>query len=120
MAVAAVSQQLLSFSTSTQTRATATPKPWFPNSTSLFVSLKKSHASFISFSSSSTSQSPETNAETAESCVNLGLSLFSKGRVCTYILFTISIFAFYILDFNYGFVISGLLIFCPTIMLIHI
>lgn len=87
MAVAAVSQQLLSFSTSTQTRATATPKPWFPNSTSLFVSPKKSHASFISFSSSSTSQSPETNAETAESCVNLGLSLFSKGRVCTYTIY---------------------------------
>ncbi|KAJ0111851.1 hypothetical protein Patl1_01029 [Pistacia atlantica] len=82
MAVAALSQQLLCFSTSTKTRTTTTAKPWFPNSTALFNSLKKSHASFISSSSSSsTSPSSETNAETAESCVNLGLSLFSNGRV---------------------------------------
>ncbi|XP_031280551.1 protein LOW PSII ACCUMULATION 1, chloroplastic [Pistacia vera] len=85
MAVAALSQQLLCFSTSTKTRTTTTAKPWFPNSTTLFNSLKKTHASFISSSSSSssssTSPSSETNAETAESCVNLGLSLFSNGRV---------------------------------------
>ncbi|KAF5762865.1 putative tetratricopeptide-like helical domain superfamily, acetyltransferase A, auxiliary subunit [Helianthus annuus] len=31
--------------------------------------------------SSSTSPSPEVGSETAESCVNLGLTLFSKGRV---------------------------------------
>ncbi|KAM7527080.1 hypothetical protein LguiB_030490 [Lonicera macranthoides] len=35
----------------------------------------------ICFSSSSSSTPPEVSTETAESCVNSGLSLFSKGRV---------------------------------------
>ncbi|KAA0044367.1 hypothetical protein IC582_017511 [Cucumis melo] len=37
------------------------------------------HLSILSCSS--TSQSPEANLQSAESCVNLGLQLFSKGRV---------------------------------------
>ncbi|XP_076892259.1 protein LOW PSII ACCUMULATION 1, chloroplastic [Bidens hawaiensis] len=51
-----------------------------------FNSTTKKHFIFsspisCSSSSSSTSPSPEVGSETAESCVNLGLSLFSKGRV---------------------------------------
>lgn len=41
---------------------------------------KKIQFPLISCSSSS-SQTPETETQTAESCVNLGLELFSKGRV---------------------------------------
>ncbi|KAL5795578.1 hypothetical protein ACOSQ2_000398 [Xanthoceras sorbifolium] len=79
MAVAALSQQLLCFSNSTATRARR--RPSHPNRAILLkTSQNKSHVSLV-FCSSSTSQSPEANAETAESCVNLGLSLFSKGRV---------------------------------------
>ncbi|KAH9730356.1 protein LOW PSII ACCUMULATION 1 [Citrus sinensis] len=87
MAVAAlVSQQPLCFSNSIATGRTR-HKPWLPTKTIILNPQKKAHlcpiscSSSSSSSSSSTSQSPETNAETAESCVNLGLSLFSKGRV---------------------------------------
>ncbi|KAH9786343.1 protein LOW PSII ACCUMULATION 1 [Citrus sinensis] len=82
MAVAAlVSQQPLCFSNSIATGRTR-HKPWLPTKTIILNPQKKAHLCPISCSSSSsTSQSPETNAETAESCVNLGLSLFSKGRV---------------------------------------
>ncbi|PWA92269.1 tetratricopeptide repeat (TPR)-containing protein [Artemisia annua] len=49
----------------------------------IFISPRKCQFSVICCSSSSTSsQSPEVGSgETAESCVNLGLTLFSKGRV---------------------------------------
>ncbi|KAF8387835.1 hypothetical protein HHK36_026496 [Tetracentron sinense] len=72
MAVAALAlqQQLVFFSK---------PKPWLPNRTHL-KSQKTAYLSLIHCSSSSPS-SPETKTETAEACVNLGLSLFSKGRV---------------------------------------
>ncbi|KAL9430753.1 hypothetical protein AB3S75_026031 [Citrus x aurantiifolia] len=85
MAVAAlVSLQPLCFSNSIATGRTR-HKPWLPTKTIILNPQKKAHLCPISCSSSSssssTSQSPETNAETAESCVNLGLSLFSKGRV---------------------------------------
>ncbi|KAL9435702.1 hypothetical protein AB3S75_021884 [Citrus x aurantiifolia] len=83
MAVAAlVSQQPLCFSNSIAIGRTR-HKPWLPTKTIILNPQKKAHLCPISCSSSSssTSQSPETNAETAESCVNLGLSLFSKGRV---------------------------------------
>ncbi|KAL8149078.1 protein LOW PSII ACCUMULATION 1, chloroplastic [Apium graveolens] len=43
------------------------------------LSLKRSL--FTCSSSSSPSSSPEVSSDTAESCVNLGLSLFSSGRV---------------------------------------
>lgn len=47
-----------------------------------FISPKRSHFSPISCSSStSPSPSPEVGSQTPESCVNLGLTLFSKGRV---------------------------------------
>ncbi|KAK6937402.1 Protein LOW PSII ACCUMULATION 1-like [Dillenia turbinata] len=52
------------------------PKAWLL-STPSFKPTKGVSLSFISCSS----PSPETNIQTAESCVNLGLSLFSKGRV---------------------------------------
>lgn len=61
-------------------------KPWLPRTTAPFIHFRfqknMTNLSFISFSSS-TSQSSEANTETAESCVNLGLQLFSKGRVCS-------------------------------------
>ncbi|KAJ9171842.1 hypothetical protein P3X46_015151 [Hevea brasiliensis] len=55
---------------------------WLLQKTSLLSTRKKACLSLTCCSSSSsTSQSAESNARTAESCVNLGLSLFSKGRV---------------------------------------
>ncbi|XP_022143430.1 protein LOW PSII ACCUMULATION 1, chloroplastic isoform X2 [Momordica charantia] len=58
-------------------KSRTTLRPRLPTSTFNFH--KNFHLS-IAFCSS-TSQSPEANVETAESCVNLGLQLFSKGRV---------------------------------------
>ncbi|OMO81896.1 Tetratricopeptide-like helical [Corchorus olitorius] len=80
MAVAALALnlQLVCFSNS---RTKAKSRPWFPKRAAFFNSQKKAHIFVVSCSSSSTSQSPEANTQTAESCVNLGLSLFSKGRV---------------------------------------
>ncbi|XP_021906792.1 protein LOW PSII ACCUMULATION 1, chloroplastic [Carica papaya] len=46
-----------------------------------FIFLVSCSSSSSSSSSSPTSQPPETETKTAESCVNLGLSLFSRGRV---------------------------------------
>lgn len=40
-----------------------------------------------SSSSSSSSSSPKADVQTAEACINLGLSLFSKGRVFYFLLF---------------------------------
>ncbi|KAH6826894.1 tetratricopeptide repeat protein [Perilla frutescens var. hirtella] len=42
---------------------------------------KTSHGQLANCSPSPSSTSPEVSAPTAESCVNLGLSLFAKGRV---------------------------------------
>ncbi|RWR73861.1 Tetratricopeptide repeat-containing domain-containing protein [Cinnamomum micranthum f. kanehirae] len=53
---------------------------WLPNTTHFTKSLKTRRIRLTSASSSS-SQSSETDTQTPESCVNLGLSLFSKGRV---------------------------------------
>nr|DAD33329.1 TPA_asm: hypothetical protein HUJ06_012180 [Nelumbo nucifera] len=60
------------------------PTTWLPNRTHL-KSQRIGRVSLVSCSSSSSSSSspsssPEATTETAESCVNLGLSLFSKGR----------------------------------------
>lgn len=41
---------------------------------------------------SSTSQSPEANLQSAESSINIGLELFSKGRVCVLFRFVFSCF----------------------------
>ncbi|GMJ09174.1 LOW PSII ACCUMULATION1 [Hibiscus trionum] len=80
MAVAslALSQQLLCFS---DPKIRAKSRPWFPQRSTLLNSQKKAHIFIVSCSSSQTSQPPEADVQTAESCVNLGLSLFSKGRV---------------------------------------
>ncbi|XP_068655080.1 protein LOW PSII ACCUMULATION 1, chloroplastic [Aristolochia californica] len=58
------------------------PEQWFPTR-SRTKSGSVSTCFLVSCSSSSTSPSPSSGkkAVTAESCVNLGLSLFSKGRV---------------------------------------
>ncbi|CAJ1878414.1 unnamed protein product [Sphenostylis stenocarpa] len=75
MAVVAV-QQFVCFSESNWRNIT---RPCIPShSTILLRSSKKNHFSLISCSSS---QTPEADTQTAESCVNLGLELFSKGRV---------------------------------------
>ncbi|KAJ7972941.1 protein LOW PSII ACCUMULATION 1, chloroplastic [Quillaja saponaria] len=82
MAVAelALHQQFLCFSKPIPRTRT---RPWLPYNATLLNSAKKTQFSFISCtsSSSSSSQTPEANVETAEFCVNLGLQLFSKGRV---------------------------------------
>ncbi|XP_059437523.1 protein LOW PSII ACCUMULATION 1, chloroplastic isoform X1 [Corylus avellana] len=80
MAVAAFALHLQLFSfTNSETSA----RPWLSYKTNFLHSQKKTHFCLISCSSSSssTSESPEANIETAESCVNLGLQLFSNGRV---------------------------------------
>ncbi|XP_077218310.1 tetratricopeptide repeat (TPR)-containing protein [Tasmannia lanceolata] len=55
------------------------PKPtaWIPNK----IHLKSQKGLRIFLTSSSSPSQSETEPQTAESCVNLGLSLFSKGRV---------------------------------------
>ncbi|CAK7348283.1 unnamed protein product [Dovyalis caffra] len=80
MAAFALNQQLLCFSSS-NSRTTIKPcsTTWFLSKTSVFcIPPKKGH---LSLTSSTSQSSSEANTQTAESCVNLGLSLFSKGRV---------------------------------------
>lgn len=62
---------------SSRTRA----EPWQPSRGTLLKLRKRARFSSVVTGSSSTSQPREANAETAESCVNTGLQLFSKGRV---------------------------------------
>ena len=80
MAAFALNQQLLCFSNS---HSRTTTKPCsaclLSSKTSVFsIPRKKGRFSLTSCNSQSSS---EANTQTAESCVNLGLSLFSKGRV---------------------------------------
>ncbi|XWS76542.1 hypothetical protein CRYUN_Cryun01aG0185600 [Craigia yunnanensis] len=77
VAALALNQQLLCFS-NPKTRAKS--RPWFPKKATLLNSQKKAHVFIVCCSSSPTSQSQEANTQTRESCVNLGLYLFSKGR----------------------------------------
>ncbi|KAJ8768626.1 hypothetical protein K2173_023530 [Erythroxylum novogranatense] len=76
-----VNQHLLCFPSSRNSRSCS----WLLHKTCLLTPHRNIHFSLasspFSTSLSSTSQSPEANTQTAESCVNLGLSLFSKGRV---------------------------------------
>ncbi|KAK7378966.1 hypothetical protein VNO80_04417 [Phaseolus coccineus] len=75
MAVVAV-QPFVCFSESNWRNIT---RPCIPSHTTILLrSRKKIQFSLISCSSS---QTPEADTQTAESCVNLGLQLFSKGRV---------------------------------------
>lgn len=46
------------------------------------ITHKRVGFSFITNCSPSQTPSPETSTQTAESCVNVGLALFNKGRVC--------------------------------------
>ncbi|GAB4829870.1 Protein LOW PSII ACCUMULATION 1, chloroplastic [Ancistrocladus abbreviatus] len=55
-------------------------KSWFLKNIPASIALRKARFSVIT-SSSSTPPPPETSTPTAGSCVNMGLSLFSKGRV---------------------------------------
>ncbi|KAG4913688.1 hypothetical protein AAZX31_19G196600 [Glycine max] len=75
MAVVAV-QQFQCFTESNWRNITRPCIP--PHSSLLLRSRNKIQISLISCSSS---QTPEADTQTAESCVNLGLELFSKGRV---------------------------------------
>lgn len=75
MAVVAV-QQFVCFADSNWRNIA---RPCIPSHTTILLhSRKKIQFSLISCSSS---QTPEVGTQTAESCVNLGLELFSKGRV---------------------------------------
>lgn len=62
-----------------------TTTTWFPNGKTLFTSQTRPFISLIRCSSSASPPPPSSSTEldkpTAESSVNLGLSLFSKGRV---------------------------------------
>ncbi|XP_061369382.1 protein LOW PSII ACCUMULATION 1, chloroplastic [Gastrolobium bilobum] len=76
MAVVAVQQQFLCFS---ESNWMSRKRPCLNTYGAIFLrSPKKIQFSLISCSSS---QTPEADTQTAESCVNLGLQLFSKGRV---------------------------------------
>ncbi|KAK4786509.1 hypothetical protein SAY86_003198 [Trapa natans] len=80
MAVAtlASNHHVLCFSSSNlRTRAS----PWLPSRGTILKLQKRAGLSSLVICSSSASQPREANAETAESCVNIGLQLFSKGRV---------------------------------------
>ncbi|CAK9175299.1 unnamed protein product [Ilex paraguariensis] len=71
----------LLFSSSSSNKSITRLRTWLPNETPTLSSLQRSHFSLISCSSSTSPPSPEVSTPTAESSVNLGLSLFSKGRV---------------------------------------
>ncbi|KAK7284667.1 hypothetical protein RJT34_19417 [Clitoria ternatea] len=76
MAVVAAQQFLLFSEPIWKTNIT---RPCLPSHSTILVrSRKKIQFSLISCPSS---QTPEADTQTAESCVNLGLDLFSKGRV---------------------------------------
>ena len=65
---------------------------------------KRAYLSFTSCtssSSSSSSTSPEADLQTAESRVNLGLSLFSKGRVFQLLFFLLFLFFFFFFFFAF-------------------
>jgi len=75
-------QQLLCFSKSNCTITTTRPCIPLPHFSSILLRSRNNKIQFPLIScSSSSSQTPETQTQTAESCVNLGLELFSKGRV---------------------------------------
>ncbi|KAI5425030.1 protein LOW PSII ACCUMULATION 1, chloroplastic [Lathyrus oleraceus] len=76
-------QQFLFFSSQSNSRiSTTTTRPCLPlpQFTSILLRSRNSKIQFPLISCSS-SQTPETQTQTAESCVNLGLQLFSKGKV---------------------------------------
>ncbi|XP_052188827.1 protein LOW PSII ACCUMULATION 1, chloroplastic [Diospyros lotus] len=63
----------------------STSTTWFPTGCTLLATQRRSKLCLIRCSAASSPSPPpsssEIDAATAESCVNLGLSLFSKGRV---------------------------------------
>lgn len=95
MAALPLQQQLLCFS-NLKTR-TGRTTPWLSTRKSILANFNsqnnKLHLSVISCSSS-TSQFREANTETAESCVNLGLELFSEGRVFFFFYFLVFLFPY--------------------------
>lgn len=79
-------QQFLCFSSKSISRiTTTTPSLPFPHFSAILlrnnIPLSRIISCSSSSSSSSQSQTPEPDTQTSESCVNLGLHLFSKGRV---------------------------------------
>ncbi|RDX85261.1 Protein LOW PSII ACCUMULATION 1, chloroplastic [Mucuna pruriens] len=77
MAVVAV-QQFVWFSESNWKNIT---RPCIPPHSAPILLRSRKRIQFSLISCSSSSQTPEADTQTAESCVNLGLELFSKGRV---------------------------------------
>ncbi|CAI0460222.1 unnamed protein product [Linum tenue] len=81
MATAAIflNQHHFLCSSSTVARSTSGALSWHLRRTSVITPPKKRVVSLAA--ACSASQSPEADTQTAESCVNLGLSFFSNGRV---------------------------------------
>ncbi|KAG6785110.1 hypothetical protein POTOM_010833 [Populus tomentosa] len=80
MAAFALNQQLLCFSNSHSRTTTKPCSAWLLSSKTSVFSIPRKKGRF-SLTSCNSQSSSEANTQTAESCVNLGLSLFSKGRV---------------------------------------
>uniref|UniRef100_A0A6N2MZ66 Uncharacterized protein n=1 Tax=Salix viminalis TaxID=40686 RepID=A0A6N2MZ66_SALVM len=80
MAACALNQRLICFSNSYSRTPTNPCSTWLPRTKTIVFSIpqNKGRLSLTSWTSQSSS---EANTQTAESCVSLGLSLFSKGRV---------------------------------------
>ncbi|KAH8517367.1 hypothetical protein Peur_048551 [Populus x canadensis] len=80
MAAFALNQQLLCFSNSHSRTTTKPCSAWLLSSKTSVFSIPRKKGRF-SLTYCNSQSSSEANTQTAESCVNLGLSLFSKGRV---------------------------------------
>lgn len=80
MAAFALNQQLLCLSNSHSRTTTKPCSAWLLSSKTSVFSIPRKKGRF-SLTSCNSQSSSEANTQTAESCVNLGLSLFSKGRV---------------------------------------
>ena len=80
MAACALNQRLLCFSNSYSRTATKPCSTWLPSSKTIVFSIPRNKGR-LSLTSWTSRSSSEANTQTAESCVSLGLSLFSKGRV---------------------------------------
>ncbi|KAJ6338487.1 hypothetical protein OIU76_008039 [Salix suchowensis] len=80
MAACALNQRLICFSNSYSRTVTNPSSTWLPRTKTIVFSIPRNKGR-LSLTSWTSQSSSETNTQTAESCVSLGLSLFSKGRV---------------------------------------
>ncbi|KAB5569440.1 hypothetical protein DKX38_003233 [Salix brachista] len=80
MAACALNQRLICFSNSYYRTVTNPCSTWLPRTKTIVFSIPRNKGR-LSLTSWTSQSSSEANTQTAESCVSLGLSLFSKGRV---------------------------------------